>query len=234
MTTTMAPVPAASALRILPITANLMPREIVESRQGRRLRRAVIAGLAGVVVMLAAWYGLAVFQTSGARSDLATAQDTVQDLTRQQKTYDKLVETQAKSQAISTELASLMATDLRWSRLLASLRTAAPTGVSVTGVTGTLNNNATTNAKATANTTVPGQATTGAVGTLTVTGTAPSRAAVAAYVDALAKVRGLANPLVGSATMENTVVQFSVRLDITAPSLGGRFTSPSPSPSAAK
>jgi Tfp pilus assembly protein PilN len=122
---------------------------------------------------------------------------------------------------------------MRWSRLLSSLQDAAPSGVSLTGVTGTLVNAATANAAAGG--TAPG-ATTSAdlTGTLTVTGLGPSRAAVAAYVDALAKVHGLANPLVTSASMENNVVRFSLRLDITKASLGGRFTSPSPSVSAAK
>jgi Tfp pilus assembly protein PilN len=231
MTTTMAPVPAASAMRILPIAANLLPTEIVASRHGRRLRRAVIAALAGVVALLAAWYGLAVYQTGTARDGLATAQDTEQGLVRQQQSYTDLVETQARSKAIAAELASLMASDLRWSRLLSALQAAAPTGVSVTGVTGALDTNDSTGTAAKA---VPGRSTTDVLGTLTVTGTAPTRAAVAAYVDALAKVRGLANPLVGSATLENNVVQYSVRLDITKPSLGGRFTSPGPSASAAK
>jgi Tfp pilus assembly protein PilN len=184
-----------------------------------------------MVAVLVGWYGLAVYQTSGARSDLATAQDNEETLTQQQKTYDDLVETQSRSQATATKLSTLLATDLRWSRLLHSLRAVAPTGVTVDGVTGTLDSSGAT---ATATSTAAPGTTKNTVGTLTVSGTAPSRAAVAAYVDALAKVCGLANPLVGSASMENSVVQFSVRLDITRGALGGRFTAPSPCASAAK
>jgi Tfp pilus assembly protein PilN len=232
MTTTIMPPPAASALRILPIAANLLPSEIVESRHGRRLRRTVLAALAGAVALLVAWYGLAVFQTSGARAGLVSAQEDTQSLTQRQKSYTDLVDTQTRSQAVAAELSSLLAGDLRWSRLLGALRGAAPTGVTVTGVTGTLAS--ASNGTGAGAAQLPNASVEKPVGTLTVNGTGPTRAAVAAFVDALARVPGLANPLVGSASMEGNLVQFSVRLDITKSSLGGRFTSPGPSASAAK
>ncbi|HKT04239.1 MAG TPA: hypothetical protein VJT31_32340 [Rugosimonospora sp.] len=223
--TLMPPPPAASALRVLPIAADLLPAEVVDSRQERRTRRTVLAALAGAVVLLVAWFGLAMYQTSQARSGLAAAQDEQQRMTSQQKSFRDLVATQSQTKAISAELSSLLANDLQWSRLLASLRSAAPAGVTVGGVSGALNNANSNTGKAT----LPGTPGDKAVGSLTVTGTAPSRAAVAAYVDALSRVTGLANPLVTNASIDSGKVTFSLRLDITRAALGGRFTSPSPS-----
>lgn len=227
-TTLMPPESVAAALRVLPIGVNLLPAEIVEARQSRRTRFTVLGALAGVVVLLAAWFGLAMFQTAGARDDLAGAQYDAQRLTLQQKNYTNLVTTQARSQAIAAELSSLLSGDLQWSKLLSALQDAAPGGVTVTGVNGTL----LTAASAAGTTRLPGLDDK-PVGTLTVNGTGPSRAVVASYVDALSRVPGLANPLVTSASLENGVVHFSVQLDITKARLGGRFSSPSPSASAA-
>ena len=62
------------------------------------------------------------------------------------------------------------------------------------------------------------------VGNVTIIGHAPSKAAAAAYVDALAGINGLGNPYVTSATPPGGEVDFTVRLDITNAILGGRFT----------
>ena len=61
------------------------------------------------------------------------------------------------------------------------------------------------------------------VGTLTVTGTGTSKAVIAAYVDALAKLSRVANPLLGEVTLQETGWQYSIRLDITKSALGGRY-----------
>jgi type IV pilus assembly protein PilN len=222
MTTTVtAPEPTASALRVPRIAANLLPTEIADARHGRRVKRAVLGALAWVLVLLAAWYGLAVHQASVARAGLAGAQADSQRLIDQQKAYAEVVAVRAQSAAIEKELASLLASDLRWSRLLAPLRRVAPRGVTITSVSGLLSQ------QAAGAEPQPGVDTT-TVGGLQVAGTGPSRSAVAAYVDALARVPGLANPLLGSASLQNGVVQFSVRLDITRAALGGRFSSAAP------
>ncbi|OLB77079.1 MAG: hypothetical protein AUI14_17160 [Actinobacteria bacterium 13_2_20CM_2_71_6] len=211
---------AASALRIPPIAANLLPQEIVESRRARRVRRLVVSALAVVVVLLAGWYGLASYETAAARSGLAGAESEAQRLVQQQHNYAELVGTQTESKAITAQLATLLADDLQWSHLITSLQQAAPGGVQVTGVTGVL---ATAANGGGATTRVAGT-TEKPVGTLTVTGVGGTNDVVAAYVDALGKVCGLANPLLAGATQAKDGVQFTVRLDITKAALGGRHT----------
>jgi hypothetical protein len=56
-----------------------------------------------------------------------------------------------------------------------------------------------------------------------VTGSAPSKAVVAACVDALDKIGGLGNPLLDGASVEDGIVQFTVRLEITSSALSGRY-----------
>jgi len=239
MTTTLtSPDPAAAAespLRILRIAANLLPVEVVETRRSRKVRRIVLAALVVFVVALAGWYGSASHQTSAARSDLTKVEDDVQRLLRQQNAFTEVVATQAESLAVTTQLSALLADDLQWSRLLRSLQAAAPTDVRVTAVSGTLTPRAADGAAAGAGATAGGQAesqlpsTSGekSIGALVVTGSGASQVTVAAFVDALGKVSGVGNPLFSGANLQDGALNFSVRLDITASALSGRYTAKS-------
>ncbi|WP_433050265.1 hypothetical protein [Dactylosporangium sp. CS-033363] len=217
----------ARTFRILPIAADLMPLEITGTRHVRRVRRGVITAAVLVVALVAGWYGYAVHEHSKAEDDRQAILDTSQDLTRQKhKQYDELTRIQSESGQIDQRLQQVLAYDLSWSTMLASLReTAAAKNVKLSGITAALSQEALT-AKA------EGEI----IGTVTLTGKAPSKDAVAAYVDALVGVAGVANPFPTDATQENDGVSFTIRVDITKAALGGRFTSaaPSASPSGSK
>lgn len=212
---------AERALRVPAIAANLLPLEIVESRRDRKVRRVVAAAIAAFLAVLAAWFGLTSYQTSEARSAVTAAQDNGQALLRQQRSFAEVVSVQAESQAIASQLSGLLATDLRWSRLLTAVAQVAPPGVALTGVTGAL----TSPAEAADAAAVRLPDTTGekSVGSLTINGTAPDPFAVAAYLDALGKIKGLGNPQLDGATVVEGELRFSVRLDITSGALGGRY-----------
>jgi len=237
-TTLKPPKPAWSTermLRILPIAANLLPLEIIDSRRVRKVRRIVLAALVAFVVLLAGWFAQVSYQTSAARRNLTTAEGDAERLLRQQRAFDDVVGTRAESEAIGAQLSSLLATDLRWSRILSSLRRAAPPGVMVTGAFSALT--ARSNAAApgagsgagsnAAGSQLPSTSGEKSIGTLTITGSGVSKAEVAAYLDALAKVPGLGNPLLSAVTLQNGVLNFTVRLDIASSALGGRYTSAS-------
>ncbi|GAA0707889.1 PilN domain-containing protein [Dactylosporangium roseum] len=210
----------ARTFRILPIAADLLPLEISETRRVRRVRRFVVSGVALVTALVLAWYGSAAYETGRAQRDLDSATDTTLSLTRQQNAYNEQVKTRARSMRITNQLKVVLARDLSWSALLTSLQQAAPKGVKITGVTGSLSADSETRS--------PG----GAVGLITLTGTAPTKTAVASYVDTLGGVEGIANPFPTDATQEDDVVAFTVRMDITGAALGGRYTTPSAAPSA--
>jgi len=208
------------SLRIPDISADLLPVEITAARRTRTVRRTVVASLTAFAVVLAGWYGLAFQQTQTASNDLDQAQDRVQALNSKQHGYTELVKVQKDAKTINDQLSSLMAKDLQWSRLLQSLQTAAPAGITITGVTAALTTDATAGAPSAKS---PVEST-DVIGTLTLGGVGTSKTAIAAYVDALARVTGVANALPGDVTQQSSGLQFSVHMDITKAALGGRFT----------
>jgi Tfp pilus assembly protein PilN len=224
-TTLLPPEPPAAderAPRMLAITANLLPPEIVDSRRARKVRRIVLSALAAFVVALGGWYTLTSYQTSVARAELADAQGDVERLSQQQKRFTNLVKTQNESRAIGTQLSTLLANDVRWSRLLSSLQGALPQDVQVGSVTGALTSAANATAGS-ADSRLPNTSPHKLIGTVTVTGTAASKASVAAYLDALAKASGLANPSLANVTEQDQAYEFTLRLDVTASALSGRY-----------
>ena len=199
--------------------------EIIEGRRDRKVKRMVLSSLAAFLVLLAGWYGQATFQTWSARTDLSSAEDEAQALRVQQHDFDKVVSAQAESKSINTQLSTLLASDLRWSTMLASLRAVAPSGVQVTGVSAMLTppDEANAGAKGAIGSRLPSMSDEETIGAVTVTGTGQSKTAVAAYVDALGKVPGLANPLLSSVTLQEATLHFIVAVDITSSALSRRF-----------
>jgi Tfp pilus assembly protein PilN len=216
--------PAASArdaLAVPPITANLLPDEVVNARQGRRARRLVLASLTALVLVLGGLYAAAAVETAVVRQELNDAESRARDLTAQQQRYAEVVRVQQESGAIEAQLAKLMADDLRWSAVLASLRAAAPAGVQLTNVSARLN--APADEAAAADTAqLPSSAK--PIGGIDITGAAGSKPQIAAYVDALAKTRNLADPYLSSVTEDDRELQFTLRVSVTESALGGRFT----------
>ncbi|MEV4513159.1 PilN domain-containing protein, partial [Dactylosporangium sp. NPDC049525] len=211
----------ARTMRILPIAADLLPLEITELRRLRMVRRLVIAGVAAFMALLFAWYVAADGKTDQAQTELNAVQDSRRDLNRKKATYTELEQIRQQRKNITAQLGILMELDLPWSALLTSLQKAAPKGVALKSVTGALD---------------AAEASPGAggdvIGTITLTGTAPTKKDVAAYVDTLGGVTGLANPFPSDANETDEGLNFTIRVDVTKASLGGRFTSPSAAPSA--
>ncbi|MDT5035070.1 MAG: hypothetical protein QOE03_255 [Micromonosporaceae bacterium] len=232
-------IPAATPSRIPSITANLLPTEIIDGRRSRRVRKVITVTVAGFAVVVLAGYGVAATLTSVANLKVSESVAQTHRLTQQQRQYAEVVRVQAESKAINAELAHLLANDLQWSGLLTSLRTAAPPGVRVLTVAAALTPPSGAGAPKAAPapaagapaapTAAPGDkaapaAATRTIGTLTVGGTATSKAALAAFLDELATVSGLANPLLTNVTVQNEDQQYTMHVDITAAALGGRYT----------
>ncbi|GAA3347898.1 hypothetical protein GCM10020358_64410 [Amorphoplanes nipponensis] len=212
------------ANRIPAISASLLPEETVAGRNARRALIWVVVMVVVVAGLCAAWFALAYRDKQAAEHELDAATVTVSDLQREQRTYSKTVQVQNEIATLDGQLKTVMANDLDWSALLDTVRsTGTPSGIRVDGVNGQLNG-ADGGGAAVSN---PLPATNGAttIGALTVTGTGPDKQAVAAYVDALAKLTVVANPYVTNvATDEKTGVTFSLTVDITQNALCGRFT----------
>ena len=227
MATTLMPLdPATSpqrAARILSISADLLPAEVIDARRGRKVRGHVIVVLLVFVVLLGSWYALTWKQAVDARSDLDTVTSQAQMLQRSQSEYADVVNVQAERDTIAAQLKTLLADDLSWQALLGTVRsTGAASDIVVTGINGSVVSG-TDASSATGK--LPSSTTTKVIGTLTVTGTAPGKDSLAKYVDALGELKVVANPYLTSAAEAEKNVQFSLQVDITASALGGRFTS---------
>jgi Tfp pilus assembly protein PilN len=217
-------------IRYVAVRANLLPDELVNSRRSGALKHRVFAGLGAVLAVMLVWYGITLWGTSSAKHDLSKAKQQNTAMVTQQSKYDDLVRTQQASTGIKSALAQLMAGDLQWKNMLASLRSVAPKGVKIDSISGT------TGAAAGSATggTGPGLGvfnTTGKdeVGTLSITGTAANKDEVAGYVDSLATVKGLTAIYPTSATTAGSGVSFAISALITSDALGGRFSSQSAS-----
>lgn len=217
--------------RYLAIRAELLPTEIVDGRRVARLQRRLLIGLLTLVALLAVWFVGEKFRTSDARDDLSAARNQNSNLLHQAEKYGPLVQAQSGTKQINSTLISLMAGDLQWKPLLASLRTAAPKGVSVTSINGTMTAGA-AQTTTSSSSSKPGLAVlndTGKsqVGLLTITGTAPDKNSIAAYTDALSGLKGLASALPTQVQGAEKQFTFTVTAILTSDALGGRYSTAS-------
>jgi Tfp pilus assembly protein PilN len=221
-------IPDERLLRIPDIRADLLPVEVEEARRARKVRTAAIAVVVAFTAVIFAWYGVARYQVGVAQDGLTKAQDDVRSLTRQQSGFTQLVSTQSQIKALNAQLSSLLADDLQWSTLLTALADAAPTGVTLTAVSGALDS-AGAGGSAVGATELPSAVAYTQIGTLQVVGNAPTKPAVAAYVDSLGHVSGVANALLNGVNQTKTGVTFTIGMAITRTALGGRFATATPS-----
>jgi Tfp pilus assembly protein PilN len=218
---TAAPKTPASDLRFVAIRANLLPDEVVSARQAEVVRKQVLLALVVVLVLLLGWFGLSWWQTSSANGDLDSSQRQGIALQNQQAQFAPLVKVQSDVADIQSELQRLMIGDLSWKRMLTTLRAEAPTGVTITSVSGTLTVLAAA-ASGQLDATILNASGKPTVGLLTVSGTAPDKRSVAAYADRLATVPGLTAPLISSVEATAHPITFTVTVVITSDALGGR------------
>lgn len=209
--------------RTVTVFANLLPEEVVAGRRLRGLQRNIVAGLAGLIVLLIGVYAFSWWQTENSRADLSGQQQRTTVLQNRLKDYAPLLAAQAQAAGIGQTLTTLMTNDLSWRDLINRMEQQAHRDVVITGVTGTV-------IDPTATTTTPsglellnesGQK---VAGTLTITGTSHTKSALAAFVDRLGAVRGVTVPLPASVTAAAGSLTYSINALITADALGGRFS----------
>ncbi|WP_433375240.1 PilN domain-containing protein [Actinoplanes sp. CA-142083] len=202
--------------RVLPIRANLLPPEIMAGRNARRTRVVLAGAVAVVAVLLGGWYWHADKQRDLVNDDLASVTgqvDVIRKETRSQK-YTKVTDAIETRDQIAADLKSALAKDLPWQTLLDSLRsTAAAKGVTLSTLSGALDAD---NSGATS---------TDTVGTLTITGDAKDKPTIAGFVDAVAKVNGMTDVYLTSATQKDgTSWTYTLTASIKTTFLCGRYS----------
>jgi len=228
MTTTLIPLDPAISLqrstRILPISANLLPVEITAARRARRTRGWVIVAVVVVACLCAAWFVYALDEKQDADKELTLATTEVTDLQHDQREFAETVRIQSDTAQLTQRLTTVMANDLDWAALVATLNGAGTSSrIKIDKINGTLNDAA--DMATTANP-LPRSDAVPSIGSIMVTGEAPSKKAVAAYVDELAKQSVVTNPFI-TAVAEDPELgywTFSLKADLPQTSLCGRFT----------
>jgi hypothetical protein len=202
--------------RILPIRTNLLPPEIMAGRNARRTRIVLAGAVVLVVLLTGGWYVQADKQRDQATKDLAVVTGKVDDVRRDTKAPDltRVTDTITQRDAIAADLKTAMRQDLPWQTLLDSLRaTAARKDTTLTTMVASLT--ADTGGKTAASDTV---------GTLTLTGTARDKPTIAGFVDAVAKVTGVTDVYLNSASQQTDMWDFTLTADIEASYLCGRYS----------
>jgi len=219
------PVPNNTPLHLSQVVADLLPDEVRDRRRLGRLQRQLAAGGGALVLLIAGGYLWSLHETSAARGALAAEQAQTAQLNARLGTFTSLLQAQAQAQAIRAQVATVMTNDLPWSKLVGTLQHAAPAGVTVSSVSGSVPGPGGTAVSTTVS--VGGTST---VGTLTVSGNAPDYREVAAYVSTLGKVPGLTDVNPSTVTQGTTGghggVTYTLDLALTDQILGGRFTPP--------
>jgi hypothetical protein len=211
--------------RVLTISADLLPEEVVAARRARRTRGWMLGVVALALVALGGWYAQAAHETRLANDELDASITQLTTLQRRQAGFAEVVDVQSETSRISKQLGTLLANDLPWAALLDELRTTGDdTDVTVSGISGTLTT--TTEGQSGAETdALPSTSGAETIGKAIVTGAGPDKPAIAKYVDALSSLRTVANPYVTSVSKnESGAMSFSLNIDITSQALCGRFT----------
>lgn len=199
--------------RILPIRANLLPSEISAGRNARRILMGVGGAIVVVIVLLGAWYAYAVGQKSDADDHLDTVTAQVDQARKRKASHTDLTETVADQKKITEDLSALVVNDLPWATTLDKVRAA---GVTAEVTIGSINGALTDGDNGVA---------ADAAGTMTITGQAKDKKTVANYVDQLAKMTGITDPYLTTATQdEESKVNFTITATISNDALCGRFT----------
>lgn len=205
----------AATISLLPIGADLLPRQAAARRAGRSTRWIAVAVVLVAILGVTAGWLLSARGNAVAGDALASAQDQQRTLQTQQKQYGELVTTQQQATQLRNTLATLMDTDTPWSTLLADVAKVRG-GVTFTAVDGALTDPTAATAGGATDTTVT---TPGAVGTLTISGTAADKPTVAAFVEALDGLDGLADPFLSTVTATDSGsagYSFTVSVALTA------------------
>jgi Tfp pilus assembly protein PilN len=203
---------------------NLMPPEIAEAQRLHQLQR----GMAGAMVVSALLVGGLYFHAksgmSSAQNELAASKGQNASLETKYNSLNYVETDFAQAQAKAQMLDTAMGQEIRWSFVLNDLSTRVPNNVWLTGLSA-------------AETAAPGSTAPAAVaplggaagiGTVTFSGTAFSHDDVASWLEAMAKVKGFADPVFSNSTKAvigtRSVVNFGSSTTVTTGALSNRYT----------
>jgi hypothetical protein len=218
--------------RLLPIRAKLLPAEITNRRNAHRMRAFVIAGVVLALVGLGGWSVNAYHDHSLAEDEMTAVNVQIGKVnsTMNDSQHADVTKTINDNKAISDELKTLMAKDLRWPTLLDNLRsTGTKSNVTLSQITVSLAEAGT--ATTTGTGTAAGAA--DAVATLNLQGSAKDKSTIAGFIKKLGAMPGIGNPYLTTASQSTDTATsgashytFTISADVMSSALCGRFTTP--------
>lgn len=209
---------------------NLLPPEIEEQARFRKVQAGLAAGVVAALGIVGALTLLANGQVGEARDDLKSAKAQGTALQAKANEYAEVPLVYAQVEAAEAQLTQAMGKEVRWSYFLNDLSLKTPGKVWLTKMTvsQTLDSATTTvSTAATAAPATPGYMTPG-IGTVSFEGKGFAHNDVAAWLDALAKQKGLTQPYFTNSAKEaigsETAVAFTSQATITEDALSKRYT----------
>lgn len=210
--------PPAVSSTWTPPRVNLLPPEVFARRAVRTVQRGAVAATAGVLLLVAAAWGVASAQTSGEQQRLDAANARVQALQAEQARYAAAPQVIKQVDAAEAARALAMGQDVAWYSYVDSLTRALPAGAWLAEVQTAVTPAAASGAAAT-----PASS----LGSVSISAKSLNYEDVAAYLDALAALPGVADAYLTSSTQDDSsgtpVVTFSVTAEVTAAALSHRY-----------
>lgn len=203
---------------------NLLPPEIAQARRFRKVQAGLGAGVLAAVGVAAALFLLASAQVSEAQGELDAAQSRNATLQAKANAFAEVPLVYAQVEAAQAQLGQAMGQEVRWSYFLNDLSLRTPKKVWLTSMTVAQ----TSDSPVAAAPAAPGGLMQPGIGTVTFAGKGYVHNDVAAWLDALAKQKGLTQPYFTSSALEpigtEPSVSFTSQATITEEALSGRFT----------
>lgn len=207
------------------ITTNLLPPEIVIARRIQVLRKMVVSSVLLVLLVGAGGYFYALSQKDDASSELGAAQTQTAVLRAQQAKFSEVVMITADTQAVTSQLTTVLQPDVDMKALLSKVIGASPPGGKVTSLQVQI-----TGVSAVASATTSGA---GAldnsgrvhVGTASITGDARNLSDVAAYVAKLNRLPGIVTAFPSSQTSDSRTVTYTIQMTLTDQVFSHRYDS---------
>jgi hypothetical protein len=193
------------------IVGDLTPPELINARRVAVLRRRIIAGLVLVVLLCAGGYAYT-YARNGSASDDATAvaAQTV-DLTRSAGKYGGITKIENAVNTMRTQVAGVMTQDVDVAHLVASIRAALPSSMSIQNLAVTL----TGSAPASSNSAGLDASGHPKIGAVTISGSGRTLDDLPAFVDRLVAIPGVVDVVPGSNVVSAGTAQFNVTVQLT-------------------
>jgi Tfp pilus assembly protein PilN len=118
-----------SALQTTLPQVDLMPAEVRAARAFGRVKRSLVVGLVGVVVVVGCGVGAAAMHAASAKSDLAKVQSATAALVSQQAQYAEVPVVLDRLDKLTTARTQGLSTEIRWQPYIYAIFAVMPQGV---------------------------------------------------------------------------------------------------------